>query len=395
MSALALLILSALLTWPQSSTAAQSAVVVKVVDGDTVVVKVAGHRRTIDLLGVKAPSSGTCFSAQSRAKLKALLRRGARIRVARDTNRGGRGRYVTKGGNLVNASMLRAGAARASRLSGLSRASTLRSASRSAQDAGRGLFGACTAPAPAPTPVPPTPAAPGPIENANAIRAALVGRQLVEFFSTARSSTRNTTTFCSGGRADRAESFTGEIGHVEDQFSGSWAVFAASREADGSLMGEIHFSPDSGADARVFVVSVATDGTVRRTDAKASELNAGGACSPAQPSAGLENDTTSAHDQVRQTLVGKRVADGAGTLDFCSATRAIRREVATVVDGSWVVEWAGVDTGGYAGVIALKGTSTSRRFVLAGASQSPPSQLRDLSSLSAQAQTVTTAGAAC
>jgi micrococcal nuclease len=349
--------------------------VTRAVDGDTVNVRIAGRVRTFDLLGVDAPDGRQCFAATARVALRRVLPVGARVLVQNDPRRFGRGRYVFRGATFVNAAMLRAGNARLGSLIRLNRSGTLRNASTAARRARRGLFGRCV-PAPAPPPVPPSP-----IDVANAVRNALVGKQLVDFVSTPRSSTRNTTRFCAGGRSDRTEDFSGEQSFRND-LTGTWAVFEATRQADGTLLANISFlADDPSFDQRLIPVTVAPDGTVRRSDANASELQPGGQCSPSRAPAGFENDTPAARSAIARALTGRRFDEGAlGSTDFCSAQRAIRREGGNaVVDGAWTVEWAVSGNTGTVGAIAIDDadSAASRRFLFAIPPSGAP-QVRNL-----------------
>jgi len=346
--------------------------VARVVDGDTVRVRIAGRVRTFDLLGVNAPDGRQCFAVRARSALRRLLPLGASVRVQNDPRRRSRGRYVFRRATFVNAAMLRAGNARRASVSRLSRAVALRAANNAARRARRGLFGRCV----------PRPASlPSPIEVATAVRNALAGKQLVDFTSTPRSSTRNTTTFCPGGRSDRTEDFTGQQSFRND-LTGTWAVFDAVRQADGTLAAQISFlADDPSFDQRLIAVSVATDGTVRRSDANASELREGGPCSPSQAPAGFENDTPAARNAIAQALTGRRFDEGAaGSTDFCSAQRAIRREGGNpVVDGAWTVEWAVNGSTGTVGAIALAdGDSRASRRLLFAIPTSGEPQVRNL-----------------
>ena len=367
---------SALATAAPAAAVTRGGNVVRAVDGDTVNVRIAGRVRTFDLLGVNAPDGRQCFAATARLALRRLLPVGARVLVQNDPRRFGRGRYVFRGVTFVNAATLRAGNARLASLSRLNRSGTLRNANAAARRARRGLFGRCV-PAPAPAPAPP-----GPIEVANGVRNALAGKQLVDFTSTPRSSTRNTTRFCAGGRSDRTEDFTGEQSFRND-LTGTWAVFDATRQADGTLLANISFlADDPSFDQRLIAVSVAPDGTVRRTDANASELQPGGACSPSRAPAGFENDTPAARSAIAQALTGRRFDEGAlGSTDFCSAQRALRREGGNVVvDGPWTVEWALKGSSSTVGVIAIDDADSgaSRRILFAILSSGAPPQVRNL-----------------
>ena len=64
--------------------------IVEVVDGDTVVVDLAGHRETVRLLGIDTPEtvhpdrSVECFGPQASARLRLLLVPGSGVLVTRD-----------------------------------------------------------------------------------------------------------------------------------------------------------------------------------------------------------------------------------------------------------------------------------------------------------------------
>lgn len=379
-----------------ATAGAQKGKVVRVADGDSVVVRSGGHSHTYDLLGVDAPNAGECFATQARSALKHLLPRRAKVRLAGDPNGTRRGRYITRGSKLVNSAMLRAGAARAAGIDALRKAATLRSATNAAQGAGRGLFGACggTGPTGPTGPAPPPP--PGPVDNADRVRKALIGSQLVEFISTAQSSSRNTTRFCDGMRTDRHESFTGQIGSVQNDFAGSWAILGIDARPDGSLDAQILLTYDDPSNGQKSInITLAGDGTVTEQGVNASELQAGGPCSPPQHVGQLQNDNAAAHQQVQQLLVGKRFIDGAMTTDFCTATRAIRREGATTIDGTMTLETALVDQSGFVGIVSLRGTSANRRFAVFGDPGGPPFQMRDLGTTTDVAHNVTTGAVSC
>src|SRR5688572_996481 len=96
----------ALVTVPSAGAASRSGSVVKVVDGDSVRVKVKGRTVKVDLLGIRAADD----CGDSAAKLRSLLRRGAKVRFVADGSR--RGAYVFRGSKLVNREMLAAGLAK-------------------------------------------------------------------------------------------------------------------------------------------------------------------------------------------------------------------------------------------------------------------------------------------
>jgi micrococcal nuclease len=135
--------------------AASEAAVVRVVDGDTIAVRVGGRAERVRYIGVDTPESvkpGTpvqCF-AHAAAAENARLVAGERVRLVRDVEARDRfGRllayvYRMRDGRFVNAELVRRGYARtltippnvrfASRFAGLA---------RGARAAGRGLWNAC------------------------------------------------------------------------------------------------------------------------------------------------------------------------------------------------------------------------------------------------------------
>ncbi|MBP9710755.1 MAG: thermonuclease family protein [Candidatus Pacebacteria bacterium] len=68
--------------------------VIKVIDGDTLTVKIAGESETIRLIGIDTPETGAngeCFAAEATAALKKLA--GARVRLEKDSSQGERDKY--------------------------------------------------------------------------------------------------------------------------------------------------------------------------------------------------------------------------------------------------------------------------------------------------------------
>ncbi|HYF26731.1 MAG TPA: thermonuclease family protein [Baekduia sp.] len=224
----------------------RAASVVRVVDGERVVLRVAGAApRAFRLLGIDAPAPGDCFGASARARLRALLPSGAAVRVVL-RSRGTRSVVVLRRGAGVNRLVVESGHALATepRRSQLGR--TLAAAQARAQGAGRGLWGACrdgaddtpagdggATPAPAAgTSPPPPPAAAG--RSAAAWQAFLersVLTQVSNSSSFGGSSRRSDLTFCPGGAWGlKSESFeNGFVSSVEE--GGRWSVLRAGRDA--------------------------------------------------------------------------------------------------------------------------------------------------------------------
>ena len=153
--------------------------VAKVVDGDSVSVKVGKRARTFDLGGINAPelsgdAAATCFGNEAKARLARLLKKGRAVKVR---TLGGRRAEVVAGRLNVNRAMVRGGHARAL-AGGGRRGAQLRKDEAVAQQNGAGLHRACApasgtpgAPAPGGTePAPtPTPTAPGDVTGQAAI----------------------------------------------------------------------------------------------------------------------------------------------------------------------------------------------------------------------------------
>jgi micrococcal nuclease len=155
------------------------ATVTRVVDGDTIMVRLDGRDTTVRLIGVDTPETKDprkpvqCFGREASARTKALLPEGTAVRIAydverndrygrtlgyvyrRDTNRdGNRDRDAT--GSFVNAALVRDGFASVYTYPpNVAHADEFVALQREARDAGRGLWGACPV-----TPAPTTPSAP-------------------------------------------------------------------------------------------------------------------------------------------------------------------------------------------------------------------------------------------
>jgi micrococcal nuclease len=130
-------------------SAAMTAVVVRVVDGDTLVLRIAGRPLRVRLIGVDAPETWLrhdCFGAAATRGLRRLTPPGARLRAAgdvRETDRYGRRLLYlwTPQGVFVNAALVRAGFARALTIPpDTSRATTLADAEAAARRARAGLW---------------------------------------------------------------------------------------------------------------------------------------------------------------------------------------------------------------------------------------------------------------
>ena len=131
---------------------AVSAIVVRVIDGDTVVLRIGGRSRRVRLVGVDAPETWArhdCFGSEAARALRRLTPVGARVRAAGDRRPYDRfGRRLlhlwTASGRLVEMDLLRAGLGRLVVASGTRYAAALADAQARARRAGTGLWGACS-----------------------------------------------------------------------------------------------------------------------------------------------------------------------------------------------------------------------------------------------------------
>jgi micrococcal nuclease len=136
-------------TSPHRRSAPTTAVVVRVVDGDTLVLRMRGRPVRVRLIGVDAPETWLrhdCLGAEATRALRRLTPPGAAVRVAGDIRSRDRyGRRLlylwTPRGVFVNAALVRAGFARAMEVPpDTSRAAPLREAEAIARRARTGLW---------------------------------------------------------------------------------------------------------------------------------------------------------------------------------------------------------------------------------------------------------------
>lgn len=217
---------------------AASGTVARVVDGDTVQVRSAGRSRTVELLGVDAPelrgaAARSCHGAEAKRALARLLPKGAAVRLTSDAKGPRAGRYIRRGGKLINLSVLNAGHARAAGAAGLKLESRLMAAERKAQRAGRGLWQRCAAGG-QPTGQPPAPTA-GPMTGADAVRRAhddIAGRVFIRLTTTTFSSSESRLHMCADGRyIEDISSFSDLSGSFTSRTEGLWEVLTAEYTA--------------------------------------------------------------------------------------------------------------------------------------------------------------------
>ena len=129
-------------------------VVRRVVDGDTIEMRIGRTNETVRLLGVDTPETVhptkpiECYGPEAAARTKELLAKGATVRIERDAEaRDHFGRlllYVFVGHEMVNESLLREGFARPLTIApNVARAADFDRLASEARNRGVGLWGAC------------------------------------------------------------------------------------------------------------------------------------------------------------------------------------------------------------------------------------------------------------
>jgi micrococcal nuclease len=234
---------------------ASSGHVVRVIDGDTVQVRVAGRVRAVDLAGVDAPEPGGCHAGEARQALRRLLPRGARVRLVRDPAARASARYVYRGGTLLNARLLDGGHARAVGADQLRLKDTLVAGELAARTKRRGLWAECGySPSPSPAPGRPTPASPpaappspaGGEDPRERARRDLAGRLFKNFSSTVYTSTDSYLNLCPDGTYIEEISFYSSLGAQSvERFTGTWQVLAAEYGAQGAAA-RVQFNNSNG-----------------------------------------------------------------------------------------------------------------------------------------------------
>jgi micrococcal nuclease len=138
-----------------STVVAPNATVIDVSDGDTIVVRVAGQRETVRLIGIDTPETKDpdepvqCFGPEATEATEALLPRGTPVRLERDAEpRDQYGRllaYVYRTDAMfVNLALAEQGLADVLSIApNTAHAGDFRAAVDAARAAGRGLWGGC------------------------------------------------------------------------------------------------------------------------------------------------------------------------------------------------------------------------------------------------------------
>jgi micrococcal nuclease len=130
--------------------------VVRVVDGDTIVVRIGGHDENVRLIGIDTPETVDpdrpvmCFGPEASAETHRLLPDGTEIRLVRDVEaRDAYGRllayvYNAADGTFVNLALARGGFADVLAIPpNTAHGDELRAAVIDAKEARRGLWGGC------------------------------------------------------------------------------------------------------------------------------------------------------------------------------------------------------------------------------------------------------------
>jgi len=137
-------------------TAPGAAAVERVVDGDTIIVRVSGHRERVRLIGIDTPESVKpntpvqCFAIEASNRTKALLPPGTGVRLVRDAEERDKYRrllayvYRARDDLFVNLSLVREGYASPYTFPpNVAHAAEFVAAAAEARTAGRGLWSAC------------------------------------------------------------------------------------------------------------------------------------------------------------------------------------------------------------------------------------------------------------
>ena len=139
-----------------STVVAPNATVLDVSDGDTIVVRIAGQRETVRLIGIDTPETKDpdepvqCFGPEATEATEALLPRGTPVRLERYAEpRDQYGRLLAYAyrtdGTFVNLELAEQGLADVLSIApNTTHAGELRAAVDAARAAGRGLWGVCT-----------------------------------------------------------------------------------------------------------------------------------------------------------------------------------------------------------------------------------------------------------
>ncbi|WP_322798972.1 thermonuclease family protein [Thermoflexus sp.] len=133
---------------PPSGRLVESARLVRVIDGDTIEVRIGGRRAVVRYLGINAPKRGQLFYAQAMGANRRLVSGDALHLVGdvSDVDRYGRLlRRVIAGQTFVNLALVREGYAQAMTVPpDVACAEAFRAAEAEARSAGRGLWGRLT-----------------------------------------------------------------------------------------------------------------------------------------------------------------------------------------------------------------------------------------------------------
>lgn len=65
----------------------------RIVDGDTIELRVAGRRRTVRLVGMDTPERGDCGFDEAKAALRKQLRRGEKVKLKKESRQGNKDRF--------------------------------------------------------------------------------------------------------------------------------------------------------------------------------------------------------------------------------------------------------------------------------------------------------------
>lgn len=135
---------------PKKRTIVEHARVVRVIDGDTVKVRIGKKRRTVRILGIDTPERGQCGFDQATTSAKRKMPVGAKVKLTSDTTQSEKDRYgrilryVQRGKADISRVQLKRGWARVLVVGKpFKRVKAYRAVQRKAINRGRGMWGMC------------------------------------------------------------------------------------------------------------------------------------------------------------------------------------------------------------------------------------------------------------
>ncbi len=226
--------------------------VVKIVDGDTLKVRVAGATRTVELAGIDAPELNRCFGPQARNRLGSTTPVGAAVSFtfvgARPSTGSTRFKaLVSFGGASVNRQLVLRGFAKAKGASSLAFGAKIISAQNTARAAANGLWKACE----------------GLTTLRDEFTTLLTGKQLN--FETGNSGelVQREIHFCSAGRFGEITNiiFITAGGSTQSTVLGNWSI-GTTQVSNGIKFAQVKLDVDNSTSDEEIGVNILTNGNI-------------------------------------------------------------------------------------------------------------------------------------